>query len=218
MEERQWVTPDNPLHGLAARLQEQNDRFEYKWTVQTARACSLHSGSTLVKCFKGNEGGRQNHFVFAAFGNGPDAEAELAVMEVRLIAGLRKNCDEDEADGEEGLGRDARQVNRAGIEWKLVYGKMTTCDPVRAQFRTNDYSDGPAQDQPGLLAPDSTAAACPVHSLPSMVIPKPARNQPGGDGNYDYVVLMRDIQATSLVAELDGQRVFLPYRPMSAHA
>ena len=131
-------------------------------------------------------------------------------------------------DLEGGVGGAGADVPRlVKKEWRVLYGKMASCDVLSADHRCNVYCDGPK-----VIGANALGA---VHSLPSIVRPKPEQqddvegnesgNESGNDlgegqlGNewYDYAVLMQDVQATALTGTLNGRRVFLPYRPMSRH-
>lgn len=252
MEQKGWIDQHNPLHGLADQLQEEvNDELILE--MDTSKSASLHSGTTLVKCFRGNEGARQNHYVFVPFSFGPDAAPELCIMKVTGIARLRRwqpnlageqhgQAGHAPADEAVPAGHtDAIPVVGAGggggnevagevKEWRLLFGQMASCEVLESAYRCNKYSDGPR------LNGNIDA----VHSLPSVVRPLPEVAEDGsgqagsgqeGGGNeevgieaglgnqwYDYAVLMQDVQATALIGSLEGNRVYLPYRPMSKHA
>jgi len=191
MQDRRLINGNHRLHGLGHRLTEDDAiTREYTHTVQSARSASLHWGSTMIKCFKGNEGARQDCYVFTAFTDDDPSKTELCIMRVQ---GICKVC---------GPGHDGVLVER-----KLAYGKMATCAILQADHRCNEYSDGP---DPGVQAPyDGELSA---HKLPSMLQPVVGRAW------YDYVVELRDIQAATALARVKDKDVFLPYVPMSSHA
>ena len=145
MVEERYLLPEHPLYNLRQRLWEKEHfRDIYTHSVQSARSASLHWGSTLVKCFKGNEGARQNHLIFIAFSAGGVAPDELCIMKVRGIV-LVSGPPGDEPRGVK----------------KLVFGDLIECQVKNADDRCNVYSDGPSDLQPGK-----------VHSLPSLLQPK----------------------------------------------
>jgi hypothetical protein len=192
MEEGQWIRNGHDLWGLNERLWEKSPiTEEYTHAVQSARSASLHFGSTLVKAHRGNEGARQNHHVFLAFSDGNGGSAELNVMKVEGLARV------------EGLDAYAQQVVK-----KFAFGVLVECSVLQRTDLCCEYSDGPGQPLHGAaLGPDG-----PVHMLPSIVHRKQGKEW------MEYVVELKDIQASVLTGRFKEDTVYMPYVPMASHA
>ena len=188
-----WLQGEHPLHGMCEGLQQfVFGGKEHSLSVEAARSASLHWGSQMIKCRKGNEGARQDCYIFMAF-NGPAGEpAEVCIMEIHHICKVEGTC------------TDAQGVQQ-DVKKKLALGVMATCEILTGPHRCNHYSDGPGL-QPVGGAQDA------VHMLPSVVRPLV------GVEWYKYAVELKDVQATAFVGKLEGKKVYLPYVPMSSHA
>ena len=191
MEEKLYIREGHSLHGLADRLSAQEAiGDDYTHEVESARSASLHWGSTMIKCFKGNEGARQDCYIFVAFSDAQPDEAELCIMKIQGIC---------KVSGKDVAGRDEVK--------KIAFGSMATCEIQWGRHRCNGYSDGPEGHQVG-------GAPAPVHMLPSVVKPEDGEDTEW----YKYAVELKDIQASALSGRVDNVQVFLPYVPMSSHA
>ena len=188
MEQKGWINDGNPLHGLAAQMQDEINE-ELVVEMVTSKSASLHAGSTLVKCFRGNEGARQNHYVFVPFSFGPDVDPELCIMKVQGIARLRRwqpnvagehngeaghvlaeevlpSDNEDAVPSGGPAGGEVGEVGDGEVkEWRILFGQMASCEILDASYRCSKYSDGPT------LHGNLDA----VHSLPSVVRPLPEK-------------------------------------------
>ena len=145
MQEEEFIQDTHPLHGFHQRLWEKDQLHDtYKYAVQSASSASLHWGSTLIKCHKGNEGARQNHFIFVAFAVGGGDSHELCIMKVRGLAVVS-----------------GPPVDEQPVVKKFAFGDLVECDVVGDAHCSTSYSDGPSELQPGNM-----------HVLPSMLQPK----------------------------------------------
>ena len=179
-----WLQGEHPLHGMCEGLQQfVFGEQEHSLSLEAARS---------AKCRKGNEGARQDCYIFLAFNGRAGEPAEVCIMEIHHICKV------------EGTYTDAQGIQQ-DVKKKLALGVMATCEILTGPHRCNQYSDGPGLQLVG-------GAQDAVHMLPSVVRPLV------GVDWYKYAVELKDVQATAFVGKLEGKKVYLPYVPMSSHA
>ena len=110
-----WIQGEHPLHGMCEGLQQfVLGGQEHSLSREAVGSASLHWGSQMIKCRKGNEGARQDCYIFLSFNGRPGEPAEVCIMEIHHICKVEGTYTDSQ-----GVQQDAKKKPALGV-WRPV--------------------------------------------------------------------------------------------------